>query len=334
MQFDFGDVLSRAWQIIWKFKVLWLIGILASCGRGGGFNINAGSGGGGSSSGGSGGSNSAFSVEGQQLFSDQMPEFLRFLEDTPTAVMVMTIILVIFAIIFLALLFSVILFAVRTIGRLGLIQGTLLAEAGAERLGFMQLMSAGGPYFWRALLLNLLIGVVTVLLGILISAPAILITIFTFGLGLLLLIPVLLILGWVVHVFVQQANVALVVEDLDTIGALQKGWEVVRNNWAPPMIIGLVLFVLKLAIGFVAVIPFFLAFGPVIAGLFGGMIADDMNLLWGGLAFTLLCICALLPIFLAVSGAVEAYVESAWTLTYIRLTGYEPSLSELEAGPA
>jgi hypothetical protein len=28
MNFDIGEVLSRAWQITWKHKVLWIIGIL------------------------------------------------------------------------------------------------------------------------------------------------------------------------------------------------------------------------------------------------------------------------------------------------------------------
>ena len=29
---DFGEVLSSAWKIIWKHKVLWIFGILVSCG--------------------------------------------------------------------------------------------------------------------------------------------------------------------------------------------------------------------------------------------------------------------------------------------------------------
>ena len=41
--FSFGEVLTRAWQNIWKHKVLWIFGILASCARRGG----GGSGGGG-----------------------------------------------------------------------------------------------------------------------------------------------------------------------------------------------------------------------------------------------------------------------------------------------
>jgi len=29
---DYGEVLSKAWQITWKYKVLWIFGILAGCG--------------------------------------------------------------------------------------------------------------------------------------------------------------------------------------------------------------------------------------------------------------------------------------------------------------
>ncbi len=29
---DFGNILTRAWQISWKHKALWLFGILAACG--------------------------------------------------------------------------------------------------------------------------------------------------------------------------------------------------------------------------------------------------------------------------------------------------------------
>ena len=35
MNFNFGEVLTRAWQIIWKHKVLWIFGFLAGCGQGG-----------------------------------------------------------------------------------------------------------------------------------------------------------------------------------------------------------------------------------------------------------------------------------------------------------
>ena len=47
---DFGEVLSRAWKTIWKHKILWIFGILSSCGQGG--SGGSSSGGGAQSSGG------------------------------------------------------------------------------------------------------------------------------------------------------------------------------------------------------------------------------------------------------------------------------------------
>ena len=52
---NYSEILSRAWQIIWKHKVLWIFGILAGC---------ANSGGGG---GGGGNNNSVPTVRGKPL---------------------------------------------------------------------------------------------------------------------------------------------------------------------------------------------------------------------------------------------------------------------------
>ena len=60
MNFNFGEILTRAWKITWKYKVLWIFGILASCSQGGG--------------GGGGGGNTGF----QTGISDQnLPPALR-----------------------------------------------------------------------------------------------------------------------------------------------------------------------------------------------------------------------------------------------------------------
>ncbi len=67
MNFNFGEVLTRAWQIIWKNKILWIFGILASCARG-----NAGGAGG-------GGGNSGYRFESGQRppFADEHLASLR-----------------------------------------------------------------------------------------------------------------------------------------------------------------------------------------------------------------------------------------------------------------
>ena len=321
MQFDFSKVLTRAGQIIWRFKVLWVFGILASCARGGssgaGANITTGS--------------------GSNDFNGSPPEFPRFLADVPAENFWVAISLIVVGVICIALILSIIFFAIRTIGRLGIIQGTLLAEAGAESLSFMQLFNAGKPYFMRALVLNFIVVLAGLGIGLVIGIPVVLIAILTFGIGLLCLIPLLVLIAPIsilVQVIVEQANIALVVEDLDAIAALQKGWKVVRNDWGPAIIIGLIMLFARMIVGAIVVMPIFFAFGPLIVGLIGGGIGESIQLMVGGAAVTLLCICSLLPFLLAIGGGIEAYVESAWTLTYIQLTGHEPSLPELEAGTA
>ena len=73
---NLGEVLSKAWKIIWKNKVLWIFGILSSCGRGSG--------------GGGGGGNSNFNSNGSgnDLFSNGkfpgLEEFGRNMENSFT----------------------------------------------------------------------------------------------------------------------------------------------------------------------------------------------------------------------------------------------------------
>src|SRR5688572_19117784 len=126
MNFNFGEVLTRAWQIIWKHKVLWVFGIFAGCGRGGG-----------------GGSGGQVSGSGDQTF-PQIEQYIqqlgRWIEDNPwiVAIFVLLVVLLLIVSIFLG-----------TIGRIGLIRGTYQAEIGAERLNFGELFSESMPYFWR-----------------------------------------------------------------------------------------------------------------------------------------------------------------------------------------
>ena len=104
MDFNFGEILSRAWQIVWKHKVLWVFGILAGCGRGGsGFNS-------GGNSGGDGGFGTAVDLP------PQLERFLNLLVENATTAISITIALI--CIIWIVAIFA------STIGRVGLIRGT------------------------------------------------------------------------------------------------------------------------------------------------------------------------------------------------------------------
>ncbi|HRQ32948.1 MAG TPA: hypothetical protein PLM89_07575 [Anaerolineales bacterium] len=136
MNFNFGEALTRAWQIIWKHKILWVFGILASCGRSGGsFNSTLNSRGGGNGGGG-------------QLpeIPPQMMHWFQTIEQNITTIIVVAVAL--FVVIWFVAIF------LTSIGKIGLIRGTAQADSGAESLVFGELFSGSVPYFWRMFGLN------------------------------------------------------------------------------------------------------------------------------------------------------------------------------------
>ena len=166
---NYGEVLTRAWKIVWKFKVLWIFGILASCGTG------SGNGGGGNN------------VSYQFSSGDVPPQFEQFFGNIERfandlwwifgLLICLTCVLVLVAI-FLS-----------TIGKIALIKGTLRAEEGAERMGFIELFNASTPYFWRVFGLSILlffVFFVAVMFGVLVFMA---VTMLTFGIALICLVP-------------------------------------------------------------------------------------------------------------------------------------------------
>jgi hypothetical protein len=133
---NIGEVLSKAWKIIWKHKVLWIFGILAGCG------------------GVSGGSSGNYGLSYQERAPAEVQLFFDQFAQLPGWV----IALIVGGIIILAFLLVVLVIFLSTVGRIGLIQGTRQVEQGAERLSFGNVFRDSVPYFWRIFGLNLFFG--------------------------------------------------------------------------------------------------------------------------------------------------------------------------------
>lgn len=301
MNFNFGEVLTRAWQIIWKHKVLWIFGIFAGCSRGGG----------------GGGGNSGFRSGGNQSFPElqrNMEQFAQWIQNHPwvIAVFVLVILVLVLLSVFLG-----------TIGRIGLIRGTYQAEQGDERLIFGELFSGSMPYFWRVLGLTLLV----VLLGFLIFIPFVLFGVITAGIGFICLLPLLCILIpvlWAVSVVIEQANVAIVLENLGIGDGLRRGWEVFRNNLGAMIVMAIILAVISFVVGFIIAIPVLVIVVPAAIAFAAG---NAQN--WTPMIIAGALLCLYIPISLVLSGIVTSYVESAWALTYMRLTKPQASAPEI-----
>jgi len=304
MNFNFGEILTRAWQITWKYKVLWIFGILAGCSQGNG----GGNSGGGSSSGPTDYSN------GPSDF-DLPPELRRFIPMMENFADWVTDNWWIFIVIGLAILVLVILsIFLGTIGRIGLIKGSYEAEQGAEKLAFGELFSGSMPYFWRVFGLSFLIG----LAFLVILLPLVLFGVLTAGVGFLCLLPLLCLLvpiGWAVGLILEQANRAIVLEERSMLDGFKRGWEIVKGNVGPLVVMSLILFGISFVLGIVIALPILIAVVPA-------FIAFVMN---EGQSFTPLyiaigVICLYAPISWLLNGILNTYTQSAWTLTWLRLT--------------
>ena len=296
---DYGEVFSKAWKIIWKYKILWLFGIFASCSGGGG-------GGGGGSSG------AQFSGNDYGYYNN-----LNYIEPWAIA-------LIIAAVIFLIIVITVIVIAVSTVGRAGLIQGAKMADENEDaQLTFGSIFNSVKPFFWRVVGLNLLIMVgyfaILMILGMIFLFSAV----FTLGLALICLLPlccVLIPVFWVLTTFVEMANVAVIVEDLSIIDGLKRGWQVFRDNIGEMIVMGLVLVLGGMIVSMLIALPLILTVIPLMLGIMAAVFGDTEALAAGGVIVSGLCCAAYLPVLIVVSGIIRAYIGSAWTLTYLRLT--------------
>src|SRR5215204_3072120 len=152
MNFNFGEVLTRAWQIIWKHRVLWIFGILAGCSQGGS-RFNSGSNG--------GGGNGGYGT-GSTNFPPQLERFFEIISQNATAFIGLAVALV--------CIFWIVSIFLGTIGRIGLIRGTWQVEGGMQNLIFGQLFSESTPYFWRIFGLSLVVGLPVIMMTIVLAA--------------------------------------------------------------------------------------------------------------------------------------------------------------------
>jgi hypothetical protein len=297
----FGEILTRAWQITRKYKVLWIFGILAGCTTGGG-------------GGGGGGGNTGYSTGPSENW-DVPPEIRRFvimMEDFVEWVADNLWIFVVIGLVFLALL--VISIFLGTIGRIGLIKGSYQAETGAERLVFGDLFSVSMPYFWRVFGLSFLIGLAFFLLFI----PVIVLGVLTFGVALVCLLPLICLLipvGFAVGILIEQANRAMVLEDLSLPNGVRRAWEIFRANVWSLIVMGLILFGITLVLGIVIALPIFIVVFPTI---FAFAMGEGQS--FTPLYIALACICLYAPVSWVLNGILTTFTQSAWTLTYMRLT--------------
>lgn len=316
---DFGKVLGRAWEITWRWKMLWVLGFLAALGQGnsgGPYNYTI--------------NESDFQRFGYHL-GDSAQEFFTLLSG------------LIFGIICLFLIIAIALWVVSVIARGGLIAGVQqVEEEGSTSFG--KAWTVGVRKFWTLFGLGILAAIPTILL-IFIGVAVLALGIFT-GVGLLdvseatgitAIILVSIICGgflccglFILVLVLEQIRVygerAAILDDLGWIDAFKKGWEVLINNLGATVVLWLIFFAIGIVVFGISFILVFVLAAPLF-GLFA--ISDPGWWLLGPL-----CIGGLLGtiIFALIRSIVMAFTSATWTLAYRELTMgvSHPDLDNLE----
>ncbi len=322
---DFGEVLKKAWKIIWKFKVLWIFGILSSCGQSGG---------------GSGGSSANSSAQyngsdGANVFNGNLPPFLQnifnsFERGFESGAIWIWIIFGVLALICLSFILSFLFTAISSVGKIGLVRGTWLADEGAEKLRFGELLQESFKYFWRVFLFQVVLSILGFILVMLLILPIILLTVFTLGCGLILLIPILIAVGWFINVWKEQTIVAIVGEDLSLMDGVKRAWEVITTNLVSYLVMAAILFIGSFIVGLIIALPIIFTIIPGALAIGVGLYNETTALVGTGIALFAAMCCLLVPLTILLGGILQSYLGAAWALTFRRLTGKLPARENVE----
>lgn len=309
MNFNFGEVLTRAWKITWKYRVLWLFGMLASCGQGGNNSSNA---------------RNSYNSGNNQLPS----EMTRQLEETTHQMTVwfsenQWVIFVLVAVFLFLILLQIFL---GTTGTIGLVRGAYHADGGAETLSFGPLFRESLGYFWRMIGLGLVIWLPFFLLffgslilmlfatisGVDSRAMGSAMVLFLVGFC-CCMFPVMILLS----MYYAQAERALLIDDLGIFAAIQRGWKVFTGNLVTLFGIWFILFIVGLLAGILIALPYFIVIFPLMFNFIQGDVQSWQPLINAGI-FILIYY----PIFWFLSGVLRTYTETIWTLTYLEVRPY------------
>ncbi len=297
---DHGKVLARAWNITWRWKILWVLGFLTSLGSSGG-----------------GGFNYQFSSRSNTV---PIPEIApRWIPLLAIAGIAAVLIIIAFRVI-------------ATIADGGLIAGVQQVEDEGST-SFRRAWRVGVQKFWSLFGIQLLVflaGLVmtAIMVGIMIAFGGIGVLsagrgngegiAAAFGSMALCFIPlccIFVIALLVLSQVVLYAFRAVVLEDMGAIDALGRGWEVLKDNlgntvifWLIFLVIGLVFALVFGGIALAAFLPFtthFMNFPPSMAS------PTVANYVVTGLVAFVVMIVLLLVISI-----MQVFTSATWTLAY------------------
>ncbi|MCC6300653.1 MAG: hypothetical protein IT314_15295 [Anaerolineales bacterium] len=290
MNFDIGEVLTRAVQITWKNKIFWLFSALPIA-------VNF----------------LVFPVATlPMIFFDIDSRGQPILFENP----IFIILLILFTV-----AVSVLGFVAYIASASSLTLGILRAEDGSGSLHFRDLLKDGMQYFTRILGIGLLVGVTFSVVFTVIIWGLALFGVVTMGLGFICAQPLVLLmypLMMVLYAWIEQSNAAVVADDLGVMDAITKAWNLLKAHFWRILLLSIIVYFAASILSSIIVVPFMIPFFffPILFTEPSQVESSFRMFGWIMLGFGAI----LFPLLALVQGVAITFMKSAYVLVYLRLT--------------
>jgi len=302
MNTDFGSVFSRAWNITWKHKILWIFGFFTALisGSNGSYGNNF---------------NYRFGRGDTPRYYGQLPPEIKSIVDWANQLDWGTIVAYISIALTLMCALWVVFVILGIIGRGGLIGGIVKADSDGA-VSFREAWALGRRYFWRLLAVMVLEFLTMLAAVFVILLPVIILAVIPFVCCLGIPLAVVVLAGFLfLSLYFYYVQLAIASEDLSLTAAFGKAFNVLRDRIVPSFVIGLILFIVNIGIFLATAILFVPSMGLLFAA-FWPMIFEMGTLNMGLLYAAIIVGLVTLPVVWLIESVVETWRTAVWTLAY------------------
>lgn len=304
MNFDFGEVLGRAWQITWKHKVLWAFSALPVL--------------------------LSFLV----LPLVFVPIFFMGMDSRGNPVIFEEPLFIVLFVV-TNIIVSILGFVLYAIGTSSVTLGVLRSEESTDQLKFRELFNDGRDYLWRMMGVMLLITLGVSAVFLLLFACMALFGLVTAGIGFLCIQPFFIVLYpvmMILYALIEQSQAAVVVDNMGVMDAITRGWNLIKENFWRIFLISLVVYFGITFLTSIILVPFMMPF------FFIPFLIENPQIELNTQSITLIVVAfsiLLLPVMALVQGITITFMKATYVLVYLRLTrGSTLQPIQLEVSPS